>query len=152
MFSSTYRGCVARLTESTRIIRTFVLSLEQVSQRLSNGLAHIGVGVVYPSALRTLDDFGKLKRALRKETLKYFIGAETDKPNWQAGDLNHLLEQLRSTQATLATDDVVSWGVEQLQAGMDGLISVLSANPAACENLAALMGVYEESEEEDATE
>src|ERR1700682_2019787 len=120
---------------------------DQVSKRLSNGLAHIGVGVVYPTALRSLNDFGKLKSTLQKEILKFFIGAETDKPTWQTGNLNHLLEQLRSTQATLATDDVVSWGVEQLQAGMHGLISVLVRNPAACENLTALMGVYEESKE-----
>jgi len=121
----------------------------QVANRLANGLAHIGVGVVYPTALRSLTDFSKLKKALQEETLEFFICAETDNPNWQTGSLNHLLEQLRSAQASLATDDVVSWGVEQLQSGMEGLISALIQNPVACENLAVLMGVYEESKEED---
>jgi hypothetical protein len=60
-----------------------------------------------------------------------------------------VLRQLVSTQASLATDDVVSRGVELLQAGMDGLISGLMVNPAACENLTHLMGVYEESKEND---
>lgn len=32
---------------------------------------------------------------------------------------------------------------------MDGLISALIQIPAACENLAALMGVYEESKEKE---
>jgi hypothetical protein len=121
----------------------------QVAHRLANGLAHIGVGVVYPSALRSLTDFSKLKKALREETLQFFISAETETPNWLTGTLDHLLEQLRNAQASLATDDVVSWGVEQIQSGMDGLISALIQNPAACENLAALMGVYEESKEKE---
>lgn len=121
----------------------------QVSKRLADGLAHVGVGVLYPAKLRVLDDFGKLKKALRQQQLRFFIGSETDTPNWQSGDLNHLLEQLRGAQASLASDDVVSRGVELLQAGMDGLISVLLTNPAACENLTKLMGVYEESKEED---
>lgn len=121
----------------------------QVAKRLADGLAHIGVGVVYPKKLRSLEDFSKLKKALREEELQFFIGSETDKPNWQTGNLNHLLEQLRSAQASLATDDVVSRGVELLQAGMDGLISELMVNPAACENLTHLMGVYEESKEND---
>jgi hypothetical protein len=122
----------------------------QVLGRLADGLAHIGVGVVYPKKLRSLEDFSKLKKCLREEDLQFFIGSETDKPNWQTGNLNHLLEQLRSTQASLATDDVVSRGVELLQAGMDRLISEIMVNPAACENLTQLMGVYEESKEEDA--
>jgi hypothetical protein len=121
----------------------------QVLRRLADGLAHIGVGVVYPKTLRSLDDFSKLKKSLREEDLQFFIGSDTGKPNWQTGNLNHLLEQLRSTQASLATDDVVSRGVELLQAGMDGLISKLMVNPAACENLTHLMGVYEESKEND---
>lgn len=119
----------------------------QVLGRLADGLAHIGVGVVYPKKLRSLDDFSKLKKSLREEDLQFFIGSETDKPNWQTGKLNDLLEQLRSTQASLATDDVVSRGVELLQEGMNGLIAELLVNPAACENLTHLMGVYEESRE-----
>ena len=121
----------------------------QVLSRLADGLAHIGVGVVYPKKLRSMDDFSKLKNSLREGELQFFIGSETDKPNWQTGNLNHLLEQLRSTQASLATDDVVSRGVDLLQTGMDGLISELMLNPAACENLTRLMGVYEESKEND---
>jgi hypothetical protein len=39
-------------------------------------------------------------------------------------------------------------GVGELQAGMDGLISAVIGNPASCENLATLMGVYEESKED----
>jgi hypothetical protein len=121
----------------------------QVLTRLADGVAHIGVGVVYSKTLRSLEDFSKLKKTLREEDLQFFIGSDMDKPNWQTGNLNHLLEQLRSTQASLATDDVVSRGVDLLQAGMDGLISELMVNPAACENLTHLMGVYEESKEND---
>jgi hypothetical protein len=123
----------------------------QVSKRLVDGLAHIGVGVLYPTKLRSMENFSTLKKVLREQELRFFIGAENDKPNWQVGKLNDLLEQLRGAQASLATDDVVSRSVELLQAGMDGLISELMANPAACENLTKLMGVYEESKEEDDT-
>jgi len=124
----------------------------QVSGRLDSGLIHIGVGVAYPAALRSIADFMKLKTALQHETFQFFIAAEAGPINWHSGNLNLLLEQLRGAQASLATDDVVSWGVAQLQLGMDGLTSVLMPNEAACENLAALMGVYEESKEENATD
>jgi hypothetical protein len=61
------------------------------SNRLADGLAHIGVGVVYPKKLRSLEDFSKLKKSLREEELQFFIGSETDKPNWQIENLNHPL-------------------------------------------------------------
>jgi hypothetical protein len=121
----------------------------QVVKRLADGVAHIGVGVVYSRTLRSLEDFSKLKNSLREEELQFFIGSGTGKANWQTGNLNDLLEQLRSTQAALATDAVVSRGVKLLKAGMDGLISQLMVNPAACENLTYLMGVYEEAKESD---
>src|SRR5579863_8397311 len=57
----------------------------QVSNRLAAGLAHIGVGVLYPSKLRSMEDFSRLKKALREQELRFFIGAENDKPNWQTG-------------------------------------------------------------------
>jgi hypothetical protein len=82
---------------------------DQVSKRLTSGLAHVGVGVIYEAALRSLHDFSKLKKLLREGNLQFFIASDIQQLNWQTGTLNHLLEQLRNVQASLATDDVVSW-------------------------------------------
>lgn len=121
---------------------------QQVDERLASGLAHVGIGLLYPKELRTFADFTKLQAALRTAQIKFLIATESEKGNWQAGTLDDLLEKLRHSHASLAQDDVVTRAVELLQDGMDGVIRETVDNDAACERLASLLGVYEESEPE----
>jgi hypothetical protein len=122
---------------------------QQVSERLASGLAHIGIGLLYPGDLRSFADFTKLQAALRIADLKFFIATESEKGDWQTGTLDDLLEKLRHSYASLAQDDVVTRSVELLQDGMNGVIRELVGNDAACERLSSLLGVYEEDKPEE---
>jgi hypothetical protein len=121
---------------------------QQVDERLANGMAHVGIGLLYPKELRTFGDFTKLQSALRTTELRFFIATESEKGNWQTGTLDNLLEKLRHSHANLAQDDVVTRSVELLQFGMDGVIRDVMGNEAACERLCELLGVYEEDKPE----
>ncbi|MEK6324318.1 MAG: hypothetical protein AABN33_21985 [Acidobacteriota bacterium] len=121
---------------------------EQVDERLASGLAHIGIGLLYPSHLRSFGDFTKLQAALRTAELTFFVATESEKGDWQKGTVDSFLEQLRHSYASLAQDDVVTRSVELLQAGMNGVIRELLGNDAACERLSSLLGVYEEDKPE----
>jgi hypothetical protein len=121
---------------------------QQVSERLASGLAHLGIGLLYPGELRTFADFTKLQDALRTAELRFFIETESEKGAWQTGTLDGLLEKLRHSYTSLAQDDVVTRSVGLLQDGMNGVIRELVGNDAACERLSGLLGVYEEDKPE----
>ena len=122
---------------------------KQVFERLASGVAHVGVGVAYPVELRTARNFTALGDKLMASRVEFFIASEEEQPVWQDGDLDTLFGELRRTHSYLAQDDVVTFCVELLKEGMDGLVSNIMANKAACETLTALMGVYEPSAGED---
>ena len=122
----------------------------QVSARIQSGLCHIGVGVLYPPRLRSMADFDSLKTALLNEQLEFYIATESvEEPSWANGNLHALLGQVRVAHMQLASDDVVTRCVEYLQDGMRAFTASIAHNRSACESLASLLGVYEESKKQD---
>lgn len=122
--------------------------LQQVRDRIEIGLCHVGVGVVYPADLRTTGDFHLLKQEVSASELEFFIATETlAAPMWHKGNLTVLLEELRRSHTQLAQDDVVTRSVEYLRDGMRNFTATMMLNPVACNRMANLLGVYEETKE-----
>jgi len=113
--------------------------------RVTNGIAYLAIGVVYPASLRSTD-FGDVKAAMEDAELDFLVCSEAGRGDWQQGRLEAILRELRRAYGILVSDDVLARSVEHLQTGMQGLINVLGENEAATTRLADILGVYEEDD------
>jgi hypothetical protein len=114
----------------------------QARDRIQTGIAHIALAVIYPSALRAVPLVNK-KQELLAARLQYCLCTELSEGDWREGDVAAIQDDLRRAQHLMATDDIVTKAVAELQAGMFGLVTVLADNPATCDRLADILSVYE---------
>ncbi|HZP81218.1 MAG TPA: hypothetical protein VFB21_06250 [Chthonomonadaceae bacterium] len=124
---------------------------EQAKARIKNGIAHLALAVTYPITLRSVPHIRK-KQELSTARLHYRLFTEQSAGDWREGDLAAIQDDLRRAQHVLATDDIVTKAVEELQYGMSGLVNVLAGNPTACDRLADIVCVYEPEDKDDEDE
>jgi hypothetical protein len=120
--------------------------LGDATSRVEAGIAHMAIAVVYPAELRTTA-FADVKDALRDSRLEVAIVSEAGPGGFRIGNVGDILDDLRRSYDMVANDDVVARSVELLERGMRDVIQVLTYHPAACDNLALLLGVYEPPQE-----
>lgn len=121
--------------------------IKDAQGRVEQGIAHIGVAVLYPAALRQIP-FPSLKNELSKAKLRMAICSEAGEQGWTDGDINYLGAMLRRTFDQLIEEDVVTQAVAALDAGVEVFAQAISASPAAIERSAELLGIGEPSTEE----
>jgi hypothetical protein len=93
-------------------------AMASATRRVETGIAHIGVGVVYPARLRSVP-FPQLKEELEKTQLEMAVTTEAGIVGFTAGDVNHLERILRNTFEQLIREDVVAESVALLDAAVD---------------------------------
>jgi len=93
-------------------------SIESANARVETGLAHIGIGVVYPEFLRHTD-FASLKEELSKAQLDIAVTTEAETTEFSQGNVDYLERLLRSTFEQLVQEDVVADSVELLDVAVD---------------------------------
>src|SRR5690554_3131492 len=71
-------------------------AIASASHRVETGIAHIGIGIVYPDALRRVP-FADLKDALAQAKLQIAVTTEAGMGDFTVGDVNYLERLLRST-------------------------------------------------------
>lgn len=91
-------------------------AIESASKRVEVGLTHIGIGVVYPSYLRTAKD---LKTELAKAALDIAVVTESKTTDFATGNVDNLERILRSTFEQLIQEDVVAEAVVLLDVAVD---------------------------------
>jgi len=121
--------------------------LRNARGRVEQGIAHIGVAILYPAALRQIT-FPLLKSELGKIKLRIAICSEAGEQGWTDGDTNYLGAMLRRTFDQLIEEDVVTQAVVALDAGVEMFAKAISASPAAIERSAELLGIGEPSIQE----
>ena len=121
--------------------------LQNARGRVEQGIAHIGISVLYPSSLRKVP-FTSLKTELNKTRLQIAICSEAGEQGWTEGDANYLGTMLRRTFDQLVEEDVVTQAVAALDAGVEVFAQALSSSPAAIERSAVLLGIGEPSSKE----
>ena len=126
------------------------------TDRVASGIAHIAIGVIYPSAFRTVEQ-ELLKEALSNERMSFCVCTENNfmAPEWGEGNVSDLIETLRRSHEALMQNDVVERCKQRLQSGMTGLVYMLSLYPGVAERNAELLGVFQPSrptEEDDENE
>jgi len=114
-------------------------ALEQAHQRVKEGLAHLGVAVVYPESLRR-SDFSELKSALATAQLTGAVHSESGILEW-AGDVNDLVEHLRRALESLVAQDVVAQAAKELQAGVEAFSRRVYRTNAIAGRSAKVLGI-----------
>ncbi len=116
--------------------------------RVEQGIAHIGIAILYPAALRQIP-FHHLKDELSKITLKISIISEAGEQGWSDGDINYLGAMLRRTFDQLIEEDVVNQAVAALDAGVETFAHAIAGLPAAIERSGEILGIGEPAKQDD---
>jgi len=132
-------------------------------RRVEQGIAHIGVALIYPGRLRTLA-FSKLKEELSQTSLHFAIITESvqqqlslfpegdTKVPFAEGNVEALVEAIRRAYEPLVQDEVLEQAVARIEASMERFIAALGAQPAATERFKEALEVRELPKEEEIEE
>jgi len=122
-------------------------ALQSARKRVEEGIAHIGVAVVYPEVLRK-PTFARLKSELGASALEIAIVTESHETGFASGSIDYLENALRSAFDRLVQEDVVAHAVAALDAGIERFASTIVAKDGIMGKLAETLGIGEPVEED----
>lgn len=128
---------------------------EAVLRRIEEGLAHLGIAVVYPDDLRTI----RFREELAQSKFEFAVITETQPAETQQlpliyareenhfkfirGSLNDLVEVLHQSYDQLIQDTVLQRAVSLVGEGIGHLVNALTGQPAVPERFAVVLEVGE---------
>lgn len=118
-------------------------AFEQARDRVSSGIAHVGIALLYPAAIRKIPSFSDLQSFLRDCTLKIAVCSETGETGWSEGSIDYLTDVLRGTYEQLIREDVVVRAVDLLNAGIDEFARLVFSNPSTIQRATEILGIRE---------
>lgn len=118
------------------------LALASARLRVEQGIAHIGVAIVYPPALRGVS-FAILKRELASSRLQIAIVTESEDTGFVPGDVAYLESALRHSFEHLVREDVVAGAVFVLDAGIEQFAGAIATKSGVVGRVAEALGIRE---------
>lgn len=115
-------------------------ALAAARKRVEEGLAYIGVAVVYPAELRTLP-YAALKPQLARSVLQIATFTEAGPLGFVAGTVDELERLLRASYQHLLSEDVVAQAVATLDAGVEKFAQAVMPAKGIVGRLAQLLEV-----------
>ena len=128
-------------------------------RRVEDGIAHMGMALIYPSSLRTaLGDTETLRQLLTNEVLRFAIITESEASTQLAlpfgtakghavpfvnGNLDELAGALRRSYDQLIKDDILNRAVTLLERGIESFTFSLVPQPAATTRFMTALGIKE---------
>lgn len=128
-------------------------------RRVEEGIAHVGMALIYPEALRiAAGDSETLRELLAAESFHYAIITESEATLQIAmpflttakqvipfvkGNLDQLGDALRRSYDQLIKDDVLNKAVSLLEQGIESFSFALAPQPAACGRFMSALGIKE---------
>lgn len=116
-------------------------ALDAARQRVDEGLAHIGVAVVYPAKLRKLERPSQLKKGLEECELSVAIYNESGESGFTATNIENIPNMLFQTFDQLVQEDVVKRATELLDEAVEKVAPVLAAIPGFPREAAKILGI-----------
>jgi hypothetical protein len=128
-------------------------------RRVEEGIAHIGIAVVYPREISLIGNPAKLKKTLASSMLQFAIITEIQQPEFQQlaflleptpskpiiafveGDLNALVDALRRSYEKLIEEEVLERAVQLMQESTQKFLLALQSQPATAERFQSAMDV-----------
>lgn len=117
-------------------------ALESARKRVKEGIAHVGVAVIYPSQLRK-EEFSNLKPCLAGSDLRIAIVTESEDTGFVKGNVGYLGNALRRAFEQLVREDVVTQAVAALDVGIQGFAGVIASKAGVVGRLARTLGIRE---------
>lgn len=123
-------------------------------ERVDQGIAHLGVAVVYPASLR-ITEFSSLKLALSEARLSFAVLAEpqTQVPlilpeqdltvGFRDGTVDDFVETLHRAYEQLVRDEVLERAVSVLETGIEQFRQSARQQPGSMERLGIALGAVE---------
>ena len=118
-------------------------ALAQARDRVSSGVAHIGIALLYPAAIRKTPSFPELQDVLISCTFKVAVCSETGETGWTEGGIDYLADVLRGTFDQLIREDAVTRAVDALNAGIDQFSRTVFTSSATIQRAAEILGIRE---------
>lgn len=115
----------------------------KAAERVEDGLAHVGIGVVYPAHLSTCD-FADLHDRLSRARFRFAIATELpEAPAAVEGTVQDLGEALRRAYGALVEDEALSRAVAVLEVAIDRYVTALHGQSATPLRFAKTLGIQE---------
>jgi hypothetical protein len=117
---------------------------EKARHRLDQGIAHIGVAVVYPSTLRDIQDLSHLKSALAQCPLTFAMcnSPKADLPeNWPRGNIQYICEALEANLQQLLPENDVESNAQTLRQGVEAIAQAILDIRANVRRIAKPLGI-----------
>ncbi len=110
--------------------------------RVEQGIAHLGVAVIYPLALRETESLAALEAKLAGTPISFAVITEVpDPPSFTSGTLGTLAEAFRRAYDQLMRDEVVDNAIAAMQSGIERFIASVGRKPATVERMAKILGM-----------
>lgn len=117
-------------------------AVESAGNRVREGIAHIGVAIVYPQRLRH-GDFAMLRTDLQHAELDIAIVTESGNSGFVKGDVNYLASALSNTFDQLVNEDVVAQAVAELDAGIERFAGIMRTKPGIMDRIGIALDIHE---------
>lgn len=117
-------------------------ALESAHKRVEEGIAHIGVAIVYPAELRKVD-FGNLRSELASSELQIAVVTESESTGFAQGNVDYLESALRRAFEQLVQEDVVAHAAAILDAGIERFAGVIEDKSGVVGRVAETLGIRE---------
>jgi hypothetical protein len=134
----TYQGLRTAIEAEVRSANAEQKALDSASRRVAEGIAHIGIAIVYPEHLRDVD-FAHLKQELGRVELAIAVSSEAGSTGYSMGNVAYLERALRSTFEQLVREDVVAEAVARLDAAVDKFAGAALSYPGIWGRISLLL-------------
>lgn len=115
-------------------------ALSAAHRRVQQGIAHIGVGIVYPAHLRDVE-FSELAERLAEAQLHVAIATEAGETDFAAGGVEQVEAALRHAFAELVEEDIVGKATDILDRAVESFSDVVIGKQGWVGRLADTLGI-----------
>ncbi len=118
-------------------------AIASARKRVEEGIAHIGVAIVYPASLRdaNMQAATQLKNDLANASLAIAVVTEAGETDFVTGDVDYLATALNHAFEQLLREDVVARAVAALDVGINQFVNVILGKPGIVGRVADTMGI-----------
>jgi len=116
-------------------------AVSSARKRVEDGIAHIGVAVIYPSEIRNIE-FSSLKNKLADSHLQFAIVSESEETGFVTGNVDYLKRALPYVFEHLAQEDIVKKAVNVLEDGINKYAHLLITSIGNVERVAKVLGIH----------
>jgi len=127
---------------------------KKAEERVEQGIAHVGVAVVYPPGLKG-EAYEAQKAELAKAQIQFSVVTEvtitpfpqlelfptSDKPAFLTGTVDQLIESLRRCYDQLVRDETLAQAIALVEAAIERFLAALTIQPASTGRMAGVLGI-----------